>query len=227
MQFVAKNKEMFLENYYLKNKRAIDKGKNEAPYAWVIPAGQRRRGEAATLRQPAAAAGRRGPHGQRRVHGGQGAGGGRRLRRPHGPAVQPCVAMFLDTQFFAPGNPSPYDDTGWALPLLRNVKAQKVDDKAVARPADDAPRGRCRSRRRDRRHGQRRDRRSQRRHDARAVPLRQQGREDAGGRGGVRGGRPEVRGGRVHHPERRPGEDGGVDQGVRPGGRRRGDARRR
>ena len=26
MQFVAKNRDMFLENYYLKNKRAVDDG---------------------------------------------------------------------------------------------------------------------------------------------------------------------------------------------------------
>ena len=41
------------------------------------------------------------------------------------------VTNFLDTQFFAPGNPSPYDDTGWSLPLLRNVKATKVEDVSV------------------------------------------------------------------------------------------------
>jgi hypothetical protein len=41
------------------------------------------------------------------------------------------VTMYLDTQFFAAANPSPYDDTGWSLPLLRNVKAMKVDDTKI------------------------------------------------------------------------------------------------
>ena len=30
MQFVAKNRDMFLENYYLKNKRAVEQGKDGA-----------------------------------------------------------------------------------------------------------------------------------------------------------------------------------------------------
>src|SRR6202044_4159529 len=46
---VATDKHVFLENYWLKNKRAVDKGKNGPTYAWVIPAGQRRRGEAADV----------------------------------------------------------------------------------------------------------------------------------------------------------------------------------
>ena len=49
MNAVAKNKEMFLENYYIKNKMMIEKGKTRAPYAYVIPAQQRRRAEAAEL----------------------------------------------------------------------------------------------------------------------------------------------------------------------------------
>ncbi len=40
---VAKNRETYLENYWIKNKRAVDKGKNGPTYGWVIPAGQRRK----------------------------------------------------------------------------------------------------------------------------------------------------------------------------------------
>src|SRR5580700_10090786 len=49
MNQVAKNKELYLENYYLKNKRSIDKGKNGPTYAWLIPAGQRRKADAADM----------------------------------------------------------------------------------------------------------------------------------------------------------------------------------
>ena len=43
---VAKNKEMFLENYWLKNKRAVEQGRRTGPvYAWVIPANQHAQGE--------------------------------------------------------------------------------------------------------------------------------------------------------------------------------------
>mgnify|MGYP003693812837 CR=1 FL=1 len=44
---VAKNKDLYLENYWLKNKRAVDKGKTGPTYAWVIPAAQRRKADAA------------------------------------------------------------------------------------------------------------------------------------------------------------------------------------
>ena len=53
-----------------------------------------------------------------------------------------CAMNFLDTQFFAPANPSPYDDTGWAIPLLRNVKVVEDRRQGGARSADDAARGR-------------------------------------------------------------------------------------
>jgi hypothetical protein len=131
MSFVAKNKEMFLENYYLKNKRAIEKGKNGEPYAWLIPAGQRRRGEAASLVNLLRLQGVE-------VHTANAAFAAGKTQVAAGDYIvrmdQPfsnLVAMFLDTQFFAPGNPNPYDDTGWSLPLLRNVKAQKMADKGV------------------------------------------------------------------------------------------------
>ncbi|HEY3382953.1 MAG TPA: M14 family zinc carboxypeptidase [Vicinamibacterales bacterium] len=131
MQFVAKNKDMFLENYYLKNRRAIEKGRNEAPHAWVIPAAQRRRGEAAALVNLLRLQGVE-------VHTANSAFTAGKVPVAAGDFIvrmdQPysnLVTNFLDTQFFAPGNPSPYDDTGWTLPLLRNVKAQKIDDKTV------------------------------------------------------------------------------------------------
>src|SRR5262249_55187198 len=41
------------------------------------------------------------------------------------------VDMLMGTQFYAPQNPAPYDDTGWTLPLLRNIKAGKAEDRGV------------------------------------------------------------------------------------------------
>ncbi len=40
---------LYLENYWIKNSRAIDKGKNGPNYAWLIPAGQRRKEDAADM----------------------------------------------------------------------------------------------------------------------------------------------------------------------------------
>src|SRR2546430_12549453 len=39
--------------------------------------------------------------------------------------------MLLDTQYYNVNDPRPYDDTGWTLGALRNVKTVRVTDKAV------------------------------------------------------------------------------------------------
>ena len=44
---------------------------------------------------------------------------------------RPVVDALLGVQFFPAANPVPFDDTGWSLPLLRNVKALPIDDKSV------------------------------------------------------------------------------------------------
>ena len=44
---VAKNKDMYLDNYWTKNKRAVDKGRNGPVKAWLIPANQRRKSDTA------------------------------------------------------------------------------------------------------------------------------------------------------------------------------------
>jgi len=47
LNHVAKNKDLYLDNYWIKNKRAVDKGKDGPIYGWVIPAGQRRKADTA------------------------------------------------------------------------------------------------------------------------------------------------------------------------------------
>jgi hypothetical protein len=131
LNYVAKNKDTFLENYWLKNKRSVERGKNEAPYAWVIPAGQRRKVEVASVVNLFRKQGVE-------VHKANAAFTAGKLQVAAGDYIlrmdQPyrtLVDMLMDTQFYAPANPSPYDDTGWTLPLLRNIKAIKAEDKSV------------------------------------------------------------------------------------------------
>jgi hypothetical protein len=131
LQFVAHNREMFLENYYLKNKRAIERGRLEAPFAWVIPATQRRRGEAADLvnllrHQGVEVHAATAPA----VIGGQQIAPGDYVVRMDQP-YRPVVDTLLGVQFFPAANPIPFDDTGWSLPLLRNVRAVPIDDKRI------------------------------------------------------------------------------------------------
>ena len=128
---VAKSHELMLENYYVKNKMMVEKGKTQAPYAYVIPAKQRRRADAADLvnyfRRDAV-----------EVHTAtaafslgtvQVAAGDYivRLDQPYGGFVN----MLLGTQWFPEQNPRPYDDTGWSFPLLRNLQVFKIDDKGI------------------------------------------------------------------------------------------------
>src|SRR5687768_11694389 len=47
LNHVAKNRETYLDNYWIKNKRAVEKGKTGPVYAWVIPATQRKKADAA------------------------------------------------------------------------------------------------------------------------------------------------------------------------------------
>ncbi len=131
LQYTAKNRETLLENFYLKGRRAVERGKTTAPYAWVIPAAQRRRVETADfvnlLRltgvevHTAAAAF---TVGKTAV-----AAGDFIIRMDQPYSTQ--ASLMLDTQYFPAANPRPYDDTGWCLPLLRGVKALKIDDAAV------------------------------------------------------------------------------------------------
>ena len=41
------------------------------------------------------------------------------------------VEMYLGLQWYPPNNPRPYDDTGWSIPLLHNIKVIRVDDKTI------------------------------------------------------------------------------------------------
>src|SRR4029079_15068448 len=120
MNNVARNRETFLENYYLKNKHTIERGRAKAPYAYVIPAAQRRKVEAAELvnliRREGAevhVAGSAFTLGAIQVAPGDYIV---RLDQPYGGIVETLLGL----QFYAPENPRPYDDTGWAIPLVRN-----------------------------------------------------------------------------------------------------------
>jgi len=42
-----------------------------------------------------------------------------------------CADMLLDTQYYNPNDPRPYDDTGWTLGPLHNVKTVRVTDVKV------------------------------------------------------------------------------------------------
>ena len=125
LSHVAKNRELYLENYWLKNKRVDRRGQGRpdprlGDSRRPAPQGRRRR-----RRQRADAPGPRGP--PRR----------QRRSRPATSASPPATTsirgdqpyrtlaeMYFSVQNYPPQNPRPYDDTGWTFQYMRNVKLQ-------------------------------------------------------------------------------------------------------
>jgi hypothetical protein len=128
---VAKDKEMFLENYWLKNKRAVAKGRTGPVAAWVIPADQHARENAAeavnelrTQGLEFQTANASFTAGNVQVHAGD------YIIRGDQP-YRTIADMYFSLQNFSPANPSPYDDTGWTFPLMRNITVTEVGDKSI------------------------------------------------------------------------------------------------
>ena len=131
LSHVAKNRQLYLENYWLKNKRAVDKGRTGPVYGWVIPADQRRRSDAATavndLRRQGLEISRSSDAfeiGALKVHRGD------YIVRGDQP-FRTLADMYFSTQNYPPQNPSPYDDTGWTFQLMRDIRIVAVTDRSI------------------------------------------------------------------------------------------------
>jgi hypothetical protein len=128
---VGEDRELYLENYYEKNKRSIEKGQNGPTYAWVVPAEQRRRVDAADLVNELR---RQGVE----IHRADAAFTAGTLDVAAGDYViradQPyrtLVDMYMSVQNYPPANPPPYDDTGWTMSYMRNVRVIPATSKAI------------------------------------------------------------------------------------------------
>lgn len=128
---VAQDRELYLENYWLKNKRSVEKGRRGPTFAWVVPAAQRRRVEAAdfvnALRHQGVEVHRAGAAAS---YGGVAVQPGDYIIRADQP-YRTLVDMYLAVQNYSPANPLPYDDTGWTMQLMRNVEVHVVRDTAI------------------------------------------------------------------------------------------------
>jgi hypothetical protein len=131
MHFVSENKERFLQNFYLKSKRAVAKATNEGPAAYVLPADEPRPVEAADAVNLLRLMGVE----VHRLVNGHNIGGrifpeGSYVVRMDQPYSR-MADMMLDTQFYNPSDPRPYDDTGWTLGAMRNIQTVRVTDRAI------------------------------------------------------------------------------------------------
>jgi hypothetical protein len=131
MHKVAQDKDLYLENYYLKSKRAIDKGKEGPTYAWLVPAEQYRRVDAADLVNALKHQGVEISKAEAPLKAGDiDVATGDYIVRADQP-YRTLVDMYMSVQNYPATNPRPYDDTGWTMQYMRNVKVIPVTNKAI------------------------------------------------------------------------------------------------
>jgi hypothetical protein len=144
LKYVSDNREKFLNNFYLKGRRSVAKATTEGPAAYVIPADEPRRAAVADLvalfrlqgvethRALAAfkvkqkARGDKGKDEEKEVEFAQGSYV-IRMDQPYSRLAD----MLLDTQYYNVNDPRPYDDTGWTLGALHNLKTVRVTDTGI------------------------------------------------------------------------------------------------
>jgi zinc carboxypeptidase len=128
---VATDKHVFLENYWLKNKRAVDKGKNGPTYGWVIPAGQTRKADAADAVNDLRTQGLEVQRATSAFKAGNvNVAAGDYVVRGDQP-FRTLADMYFSIQNYPPQNPRPYDDTGWTFQFMRDIKLLTVTDKSL------------------------------------------------------------------------------------------------
>jgi hypothetical protein len=157
ISYFSRNTHHFLENYYIKSKRSVQKPSLEGPAAYVIPADPadanrqiellkvlkrqhvevEQLSDAVTSNVPAE---KRGDKPKQETFP-----AGSIVIRMDQPYSRVADAL-LDRQFWAAGDPQkhPYDDTGWSFTHLFNLKVFRVLDPAILKsnmtPLDDPAR---------------------------------------------------------------------------------------
>lgn len=131
LQLVAENRTKILRNYWNKANNSLNKGRNQAPYAWVVSASQPRKADAAYMLN---LLGRQGIEVHRATDDGvfgevtvEKGDYVVRMDQPYRNFVQ----TLMERQDFPEDAPSPYDDVAWTYPLMFNVSAEPVDDAAI------------------------------------------------------------------------------------------------
>ncbi|MFL5579094.1 MAG: M14 family zinc carboxypeptidase [Gemmatimonadaceae bacterium] len=151
LKYFADHRETFLENYAAKASRMVERGRTSAPYAFVIPRGQRHAAEAADLvnllrltatevhEATADFTAKAGPKvEENRGLAAKGAPktwdvavkAGDWIVRMDQPYTQ-LPRTLLAVQAYRSDDPPPYDDTGWTLDELRHVVTHTVVDSSV------------------------------------------------------------------------------------------------
>jgi hypothetical protein len=131
LQLTASFPKVILENFYRKSRNSIESGKRDAPFGYVIPAGQRDMTRVAlmvnTLRMQGIEIGR--ASAEIKVKEGTFAAGSLVIKRdqPYGRLAK----ILLEKQDFPDQNLRTYDDTGWTMGLMSHAAVKEIADKSI------------------------------------------------------------------------------------------------
>src|SRR5665213_1054203 len=128
---IAKNRDMYLDNFWRKAQRAVDKGKTGPIVGWVIPAEQRRKSDAADAINELRRQGLEVDTATTSFTAGKvSVKLGDYIIRGDQP-YRTIADMYFALQRFSPKNPAPYDDTGWTFSLMRDITITEVGDHSL------------------------------------------------------------------------------------------------
>ena len=124
----GRERERFLENYWIKNKNAIKKGVLGPIKGWVIPASQRAKANAAEAVNELIDQGLEFHVADRDMKFGTvDVKQGDWIVRGDQP-FRTVADIYFSIQNYPTTNPSPYDDTGWTYQMMRNLVLYEVKD---------------------------------------------------------------------------------------------------
>ncbi|NIM20608.1 MAG: hypothetical protein GTO51_10330 [Candidatus Latescibacteria bacterium] len=132
LNFAAQNAKTLLFNFWKKGNNAVERGLNEAPYAWIIPRENQnkfelsyfinnflmQRIEVQALEASVTIEGERFPKGSFVV----------RMDQPYRDFAK---SLFEIQRFPEDAQYRPYDDVAWTLPILYGVEARRIDTKQI------------------------------------------------------------------------------------------------
>ena len=131
LQLTASFPKVILENFYQKSRNSIESGKKEAPFGFVIPAGQRDMTRVAfvvnVLRMQGIEVGR--ATAEVKLKEGTFPAGSFIVKRdqPYGRLAK----ILLEKQEFPDPNLRTYDDTGWTMGLMTHTEVTEIADKSI------------------------------------------------------------------------------------------------
>ena len=127
----GRERERFLENYWIKNRNAINKGKNGPIKGWVIPAGQYAKANAADVVNELIDQGLEFHTANSDFKAGKvDVKKGDWIVRGDQP-FRTIADIYFSIQNYPTTNPSPYDDTGWTYQMMRNLGMSEVNDASL------------------------------------------------------------------------------------------------